>query len=81
MPQPAPIEDADRELARTAPGWNVTLVHESDSGIWNTGTLKCFSQYGYPGLHARRRKRVLLLARAPGHGLPPISATTSAVDP
>ncbi|MEQ1893121.1 MAG: ABC transporter substrate-binding protein, partial [Planctomycetota bacterium] len=33
-------------------GWSATLVHESDSGIWNTGPLKCFPQYGFPELYA-----------------------------
>lgn len=27
-------------------------MHESDSGIWNTGTLKCLPQYGYPEVYA-----------------------------
>lgn len=45
MPAVAPIEGA-------AAGWEATLVHESDSGIWNTGLLKCFPQYGFPEIYA-----------------------------
>lgn len=52
MPRVAPIEEPEEGALHAAAGWNVTLVHESDGGIWNTGTLKCFPQYGYPEVYA-----------------------------
>ena len=52
MAQAAPIEAPADSTLSTAVGWTATLVHESDSGIWNTGTLKCFPQYGYPEVYA-----------------------------
>lgn len=67
---------------RAGEPWRVeTLLEDRDKGHWletaeldgrnATDELLC-SGYG---------KRVLLLARAPGHGLPPTSATSSEVDP
>jgi len=52
MPASEPIDASAGAAPRAAAGWSATLVHESDSGIWNTGTLKCLPQYGYPEVYA-----------------------------
>lgn len=48
---PAPRSDSEGALA-AAPGWSAAPVHESDSGIWTTGALKCFPRHGFPELFA-----------------------------
>lgn len=45
----AKADPATREVALPAlNGWNATLVHESDAGIWTCGTLDAFDLFGAP---------------------------------
>lgn len=58
---PAPL--TDEVPLPSIGGWNATLVHESDAGIWTVEALKAFPLYGCPevvGLDDKGRCTVLM---------------------
>jgi hypothetical protein len=57
-------DPAKQEVALpAASGWAASLVYETDAGIWTTGVLDCFPQYGCPevfGLDDKGRCTILV---------------------